>query len=135
MKYIIERKQGHTYEPVQEVPSNLAAAKEFARRFAREEKKTFRVINDKNTLAAFCGCEGYHCGICETRKKKDTEAQSEYDKDFMGNIQYFWQEKGDVERFAGLNPQDFQRIDPECYQLWEAYKLAERNLSRYINTI
>lgn len=57
----------------------------------------------------------------------------------INDIQYFWQEKGDLERWVGWNdPETQQRIIaacPELVKLWNDYKTAERLLNLIVENI
>lgn len=53
--------------------------------------------------------------------------------EFLGNIYYFWSEKGDIERFVGYTPEKLIEADPVLASAYEQYKLAEQTINRLLN--
>lgn len=58
---------------------------------------------------------------------------SEEDKaQFISDVKYFWNEKGDVTRFAGYTPEKMREADPVIADAIERYESAEKTLSRLL---
>lgn len=43
---------------------------------------------------------------------------------YARSIQYFWQEKGDLERFTGFDREYLAREFPEVLKAWDNYKFS-----------
>jgi phage major head subunit gpT-like protein len=49
---------------------------------------------------------------------------NESDKNFLWDIQYFWDKKGDIERYAWYDADRLKKLNPYMYQAWINYKQA-----------
>lgn len=58
---------------------------------------------------------------------------SEEDKaQYISDLKYFWNEKGDIERFVGYSPEKLREVDPVLADAYERYQSAEKTLSRLL---
>lgn len=49
---------------------------------------------------------------------------------FLSDIQYFWQEKGDIERYVGFSMEKLKEADPVLASAYERLKLSEETFTR-----
>jgi len=55
--------------------------------------------------------------------------------DYANMLDYFWCEKGDIERFTGWNADLVAKEFPAVFQAWNAYKGAERVMDAVIKSL
>lgn len=46
-------------------------------------------------------------------------------EDFIRDVCYFWDQKGDLERFSGWSEEKAQKYCPHILKAWKEYKQAE----------
>jgi len=51
---------------------------------------------------------------------------------FISDIKYFWNEKGDIERYVGYTPEKLREADPVLADAYERYRSAELTLNRLL---
>jgi len=54
---------------------------------------------------------------------------------FLSSIQYFWEERGDIERYADYSPEKLREADPVLADAYERYKIAEQTLTRLVKEL
>jgi hypothetical protein len=52
------------------------------------------------------------------------EKLSTEDKEFLKECSWFWQNKGDIERYIGFDREKLRRLDPILHAHWINYKVA-----------
>ena len=52
--------------------------------------------------------------------------------EFLGNISYFWHEKGDMERYIGFSIEKLREASPMLADAYERYQSAEATLNLMI---
>lgn len=57
----------------------------------------------------------------------------EEDKDYLNQIRYFWQEKGDYKRYCNFDLNKVREIDPVLAQAMVNYELAVETLNRLLD--
>ena len=75
----------------------------------------------------------YHCNNCGKEMKEFGESCSKKceGEEYLSNIRYFWQEKGDIERFCDF---DIKKLEEYCPELAEAYK-QYKNYEKIVETL
>lgn len=53
-------------------------------------------------------------------------------EDMRNMLDYFWNEKGDIERWSSFNRDELMKEYPEVIICWDNYKNAEKILSAVI---
>lgn len=61
----------------------------------------------------------------------DKEAKDDY----ANMLDYFWCEKGDLERFTGWNEALTEREFPAVYEAWKNYKRAKAVMNAVIKSL
>ena len=51
---------------------------------------------------------------------------------FISDIKYFWNEKGDLERYSEYSPEKLREADPVIANVYEQYKAANETLERLL---
>lgn len=51
---------------------------------------------------------------------------------FISDIKYFWNEKGDVKRYIDYTPEKMREADPVIADAIERYESAEKTLSKLL---
>ena len=54
------------------------------------------------------------------------------DDEMLATIRYFWETKGDIERWSSFDREKVAKRFPEIIKAWDDYKTAERMLSAVI---
>lgn len=49
---------------------------------------------------------------------------SKEDRKFLGDIAYFWRQKGDIERYTHFDLERLRKLDPIMHTHWVNYKVA-----------
>jgi hypothetical protein len=52
---------------------------------------------------------------------------------FLSNIKYYWQEKGDIERYSDYTPEALREADPVLASAYENYKIATETINRLLD--
>lgn len=53
-------------------------------------------------------------------------------KEFIFNVKYFWNEKGDIERLIGFTIEKLEEADPVIASAYKQHLLAEETLNRLL---
>lgn len=53
--------------------------------------------------------------------------------EFIGNVKYFWNEKGDLDRLSGFTIEKLEEADPVVASAYKQYLLAEQTLNRLLS--
>lgn len=53
-------------------------------------------------------------------------------KEYISNIKYFWNEKGDIERFVNYSMEKLEEADPVIANAYKQYLLAEKTLNKLL---
>ena len=53
----------------------------------------------------------------------------------LNMIRYFWENKGDIERYNGYDEASLERSAPHVLKAWKDYKIARSILDAVISTL
>lgn len=53
--------------------------------------------------------------------------------EYLDNIKYFWNEKGEIERFCDYSPEKLYEASPIIARAYSEYKIAKQTLSILLN--
>lgn len=65
----------------------------------------------------------------------NTPTLDEQKEDFRNMVKYFWQEKGDIERWSSFDRAFAEEHFPHVLDAWERHKKAEKILSLIVESL